>query len=100
MNQQPCRHWDQTGRRTCGSPDTRHYLTGWRCPKHTPAAVAGQPEPPEGTGQLPGAWTTPTPDAVSWAAIDAPHIRSGKRRSNRTDYAAARAAEKREEAAK
>lgn len=28
-----------------GPDNTRAYLVGWRCPQHTPAAVAGKPEP-------------------------------------------------------
>lgn len=87
----PCGHWNGADSTRCGATPTRHYLPGHRCPVHTPAALAGQPEPPEGAGPLPGAWTTPTPDAASWAAIDARHIRSGKRRSNTTDYQAAKA---------
>ncbi|CAL9296683.1 hypothetical protein SUDANB25_02669 [Streptomyces sp. SudanB25_2051] len=40
-----CRHWDGTRRRYCGAPGARRYLTGYRCPLHTPAALAGRPEP-------------------------------------------------------
>jgi hypothetical protein len=29
----------------CGSSSTRRYLPGWRCAPHTPAALAGRPEP-------------------------------------------------------
>lgn len=95
MNTEPacCGHWIGAEQRHCHNEvGVRAYLPGPRCPLHTPAAIAGHPEPPEGTGPLPGAWTTPTPDAASWAAIDAPHILSGKRRSSTTDYRAARAA--------
>lgn len=28
----------------------RRYLPGWRCDRHTPAAVQGKPEPPPGPG--------------------------------------------------
>ncbi|MFF0510985.1 hypothetical protein [Streptomyces sp. NPDC004250] len=28
----------------------RLYVTGWRCARHTPAAMKGQPEPPAGPG--------------------------------------------------
>jgi Bifunctional DNA primase/polymerase, N-terminal len=46
----PCEHWDGTRRHYCHTGDrVRAYLVGPRCPKHTPAAVAGQPEPPAGT---------------------------------------------------
>lgn len=91
-----CGHWIGPDGRHCHSAhQVRQYLPGPRCSLHTPAATGGRPEPPEGRGPLPGAWTTPTPDAASWSAIDAKHIRSGKRRSTTTDYQAARAAEKR-----
>lgn len=37
-----------------GSPHAdaplRPYVTGWCCPNHTPAAMAGRPEPPPGPG--------------------------------------------------
>ena len=29
----------------CGRTDTRLYACGWRCPEHTPARLAGHPEP-------------------------------------------------------
>lgn len=29
----------------CGRTDTRLYLVGHACPEHTPAALAGRPEP-------------------------------------------------------
>ena len=29
----------------CGREDTRLYACGWRCPDHTPARLAGNPEP-------------------------------------------------------
>lgn len=91
-----CGHWVGAENRHCRTTEqVRHYQTGHRCPHHTPAQLAGRPEPPGGEGPLPGAWSTPTPDAASWSAIDARHIRSGKRRSNPTDYQAAKAAEKR-----
>lgn len=47
-----CGHY--TSGASCGSViGVRHYLPGWRCPSHTPAAVAGQPEPS-------GAYCAPT----------------------------------------
>lgn len=96
VTEQPaCGHWNGPQARHCGTAPTRHYAIGHRCSRHTPDAIAGRAEPPDGQGPLPGAWTTPTPDAASWSAIDAKHIRSGKRRSTTNDYQAARAAEKR-----
>ena len=42
-----CGHWIGPQARYCLSPDrVRPYLTGPRCPAHTPAALAGHPEPP------------------------------------------------------
>jgi hypothetical protein len=97
MNTGPvkCTHWIGAEQRHCGATPARRFANWWACAGHTPAALAGHDEPPEGNGPLPGAWTTPTPDAASWAAIDAKHIRTGKRRSNPADYQAARAAENR-----
>jgi hypothetical protein len=34
---------------TCGANPARPFINGWRCPAHTPAALAGKPEP--GTGR-------------------------------------------------
>jgi Bifunctional DNA primase/polymerase, N-terminal len=39
--------WPLDGQR-CGSAPARLYPAGWRCPEHTPAALAGQPEPGAG----------------------------------------------------
>lgn len=41
-----CDHWDGAAGWYCGAAETRPYLTGDRCPRHTPAAIAGRPEPP------------------------------------------------------
>ncbi|MCX4974268.1 hypothetical protein [Streptomyces sp. NBC_00620] len=50
-----CRHWIGSERRHCRSVDHIHpYLTGPCCPLHTPAALAGKPEPPPGPGLPPG----------------------------------------------
>jgi hypothetical protein len=44
----------------CGRTDVRLYLTGRRCPLHTPAAVAGRPEPIEHDASWIGrSWQTP-----------------------------------------
>ncbi|MEU5130008.1 hypothetical protein [Streptomyces mobaraensis] len=41
-----CGHWIGDARRHCRAVDgVRRYLTGYRCPAHTPAALAGRPEP-------------------------------------------------------
>ncbi|UWZ53866.1 bifunctional DNA primase/polymerase [Dactylosporangium aurantiacum] len=42
-----CGFWIAADQRHCGTTDgTRTYLPGERCPQHTPAALAGRPEPP------------------------------------------------------
>jgi len=41
----------------CGATPTRLYPAGWRCPAHTPAALAGRPEP--GAGRY-------CPPAICW----------------------------------
>lgn len=46
-----CGHWIGTERRRCHADENIHrYTTGYRCPAHTPAAIAGRPEPPSGPG--------------------------------------------------
>src|SRR5689334_17686838 len=39
----PCGHHSPAGH--CGATPARLYLPGWRCAAHTPAALAGRPEP-------------------------------------------------------
>jgi hypothetical protein len=42
-----CGHWHGDRCRWCHSEiGVRSYASGHRCPLHTPAAVAGRPEPP------------------------------------------------------
>ncbi|GGV13835.1 hypothetical protein [Streptomyces spectabilis] len=46
-----CTHWIGTEHRHCREGDgVRQYLTGPRCPAHTPAALASRPEPQPGPG--------------------------------------------------
>jgi len=41
-----CTHWIGAERRHCKQADgVRAFLTGPRCPAHTPNALAGRPEP-------------------------------------------------------
>lgn len=68
----------------------RFYLTGWKCPAHTPSALAGRPEPSPGPG-LPHGPRIPAPMSAS-ALIDDRAIASGKRRSSPEAYRAAQAA--------
>lgn len=82
--------------RVCDVPGQHHGRTrpfpcGPRCEAHTPAALAGKPEPPPGRGPLPGAWTTPTSQGVA-SVLDERAIATGKRRSSAADYRAAQAA--------
>ncbi|KRV48802.1 hypothetical protein AQ490_23320 [Wenjunlia vitaminophila] len=95
-----CRYWIGSQGRRCGAWDDVHpYPAGWRCSAHTPAALAGRPEPPPGPGWPAGAWATPVPVSAGWSAIDARAIATGKRRSSITTYRAAQAALTRNDAA-
>ncbi|MFJ4009414.1 hypothetical protein [Streptomyces sp. NPDC090026] len=87
-----CWHWIGAERRHCHATDSvRPYLSGLRCPLHTPAALAGRPETPPGPGWPPAAWTTPSPLSAS-ALVDQRAVASGKRRSAPHTYRAARQA--------
>ncbi|MDT0435680.1 MULTISPECIES: hypothetical protein [Streptomyces] len=84
-----CGHWIGAERRHClARQDLREYLSGLRCPRHTPAKLANAPEPVPGAGLPAGAWTTPSPQSAS-AVFDEAAIRSGKRRSSPHVYRAA-----------
>lgn len=51
MTARSCNHWTAATMRRCSTTDSVHlYLSGWRCPAHTPAAIAGRPEPQPGPG--------------------------------------------------
>lgn len=85
-----CGHWlGDEGRYCLNAEGVRRYLIGRRCPSHTPAALAGRPEPQPGPGYTPQA--IPTPLGAS-ARLDEQAIASGKRRSSPHDYRAAQAA--------
>jgi hypothetical protein len=46
-----CGHWIGDEHRYCRQDEgLRHYLTGYRCPSHTPRALQGLPEIPAGPG--------------------------------------------------
>jgi len=48
---QKCTHWIGPEGRYChADKDVRRYVTGHRCPLHTPARLAGRPEPQPGPG--------------------------------------------------
>ena len=85
----------------CGATDDVHlYPRGWRCPDHTPARLAGQPEPDTARYCAPNrcycgacpSWTTRPVyvDDAQRLAVDAEAIRTGKRRSSPAAYRAAR----------
>ncbi|NUH35307.1 hypothetical protein HUF15_00735 [Streptomyces samsunensis] len=85
-------HWDGSRRQYCRTRDDVHrYVIGYRCPLHTPAAMAGRPEPQPGPGMPATAWTTLSPLSASRIA-DERAIASGKRRSSPHAYRAAQAA--------
>ncbi|MFC4536911.1 hypothetical protein [Sphaerisporangium dianthi] len=42
--EQWCGHWSTSAGR-CTATGARLYIVGPRCPQHTPAALAGEPEP-------------------------------------------------------
>ncbi|MBE4790709.1 hypothetical protein HW846_46555 [Streptomyces sp. NE06-02F] len=87
-----CGHWIGAEQRHCREADgVRPYLTGLRCPLHTPRALRGLPEFPPGPGWPAGAWTTPSPLSAS-ALFDERAVASGRRRSSPHVYRAAQAA--------
>ncbi|MFF9758606.1 hypothetical protein ACF1G4_03395 [Streptomyces caelestis] len=87
-----CTHWIGAEQHHCRKADgVRQYLTGPRCPAHTPRALLGLPENPPGPGMPATAWTTPSPINDSRVA-DARAVASGKRRSTPNAYRAAQAA--------
>jgi hypothetical protein len=57
-----CRHPD------CTSANTLRYMNGWRCKEHSPAAMAGRPEP----------WVDPT------RTLEALQAKAGRPVSERT----------------
>lgn len=88
-----CGHWIGAEQRYCGATGgVRFYATGYCCPNHTPAALAGKPEAPAGPGWPKGAWTTPLGQGVA-AVIDDRAIATGRRRSSPQAFRAAQAAE-------
>ena len=87
-----CTHWIGAEHRHChATDDVRPYLTGDRCPAHTPRALKGLDENEPGPGWPAAAWTTPSPLNESRVADDRA-VASGKRRSHPNAYRAAQAA--------
>lgn len=93
--EQPCNR--------CGAVPAKPYIQGPRCPQHTPAALAGQPEPGEGAYCAPARCYCGKPecpafasyargdDAVVETVVDARAKASGKRRSSPEAYREAQA---------
>jgi hypothetical protein len=86
----------------CGSADTRLYAVGYRCPPHTPSALAGQPEPDAARycpparcycGECPS-WTPDTTHFIGETVVDIRAVASGKRRSSLAQYRSAQASMK------
>ena len=81
----------------CGAPDARPYAAGWRCAAHTPAALAGQPEPDTARYCAPlrcycgtcASWTPDTTSCVGETVLDTRAVASGKRRSSLAQYRSA-----------
>lgn len=79
-----CGHWDGAQHRRCGVVPARLYLTGPRCARHTPSALAGVAEPPPGycaparcyCGGCPARPADTAPEAS--AADDAPAADPGR----------------------
>jgi hypothetical protein len=61
-----CAHYSLAG--TCEGTPARLYLTGWCCPRHAPAALAGRPEPGQARS---------CPPALCWCGTCPPRPRPG-----------------------
>ena len=87
---------------SCGRDGTRLYACGWRCPDHTPARLAGRPEPDAARYCAPGrCYCGGCPsagrplDPVTRTVVDVRAVASGKRRSSLGEYREAQAAMRR-----
>lgn len=94
----PCGHYSDTAG-TCGASSAAGYITGPRCPDHTPARLAGRPEAVpdpartlEGLRKAAGLDPTAPMTPAGETVVDARAKASGKRRSSPQAYRAARAA--------
>jgi len=82
----------------CTATDGVHlYACGYRCPTHTPARLAGKPEPDSAAycaplrcycGTCPS-WRPDTSDFVGATVLDIRAVASGKRRSSEAGYRSA-----------
>lgn len=95
----PCGHWIGSEGRVCEATPTKHFLPGARCQAHTPAALAGRPEPrPDPATSIPAlrakAGLPPLlapPPMSAMQRIEDRHVTSGKRRASPQAYRDARA---------
>jgi hypothetical protein len=86
---------------SCGNPVARLYACGLRCAGHTPARLAGKPEPDTGRYCAPNrcycgtcpSWTERPvyTDNLQRTTVDARAVASGKRRSSPAGYRSAQA---------
>jgi hypothetical protein len=83
----------------CGSANVRLYGVGYRCGDHTPAKLAGLPEPDSERycaplrcycGECPS-YVPDTPYRDGETIVDIRAVASGKRRSSLTEYRNAQA---------
>jgi hypothetical protein len=73
--ERPCGYYSSHGG-TCGATPARPYLPGWRCPAHTPAALAGKPEPGNKQNQkAPAGLTTRGNAAPAGLTVEAAALR-------------------------
>lgn len=101
-----CGHWLGHLGWYCGASETRFYLTGDRCPRHTPAALAGRKEnKPDPAGSLTGireAWERRYTARVEYAQRRAAGLKvfrrasgpGGRYTSSDVSYAAVHRAER------
>ena len=87
----------------CGSAETRLYAAGYRCAAHTPAALAGHPEPDAARYCAPfrcycgkdtcpssGSFVRPL-EPITANVADFRAVASGKRRASLAEYREAQA---------
>ena len=85
----------------CGRTDTRLYACGWRCPDHTPARLAGNPEPDVARYCLTRCYCGGCPsysrplEPISATVVDVRAVASGRRRAPLGKYREAQAAVRR-----
>ena len=81
----------------CARTDTRPYAEGLRCPDHTPARRAGQPEPDAARYCAPSrcycrecpSWNPNPTHLIGETVLDVRAVASGKRRSSLAQYRSA-----------